>query len=181
MDAFERGPPGPRTRSSRTVPRPSPEARPPPTCAPVLVVLLLNVALVVGFVIYVIISSRQIADLQSDFKSLKALVVTPSAVRSAPPPRKLDAIAAPPREQFLRFDTPLDEEPVRLPPRPGIMAAQRAGYKIECSFGRTTTQPTADQVSLTFSVDAVTGEEYVTVAAPGPAFRGRHCALTWKG
>lgn len=144
-------------------------------------VLLLNVVLVVGFVIYVIITSSQISDLQSDFKSLKALVVPPSAAvapRNAPP-RKLDVIA-PPREQFLRFDTPLDEEPVRLPPRPGIMAAQSTGYKLECSFGRTTTQPTVDQVSLTFSVDPATNEEYVTVAAPGPAFRGRHCALTWK-
>lgn len=192
------GPPPPqgtRTRAAAAAAstrafRPAPDQTPSPSasCAPFALLLILVASSIAGFVIYVFIDSNQKNAMRDDIKALEARLSALSSSNNAPlpvPAKRLDAIVppqpAPSRlaiEQFLRFETPMNDDALRLA-RPGLLAAQRNGYKLECSFGRSVMQPTPDQVSIGFRQDPGTSEEYILVRAQG-AFQGRYCAMSWK-
>ena len=86
------------------------------------------------------------------------------------------------KQQWLQFETPLDESTIRLPPNGshrGLSTAETMGYKIECNFGDSRIQSARGQIDFLFHTNDETGEEYATVRVPGPAFRGRQCVLEW--
>lgn len=86
------------------------------------------------------------------------------------------------KPRWLQFETPIDDHTARLPPEgghKGLFAAGSNGFKVECNFGGSVVQPTRDQVELTFFTNDESGDEYAVVRVPGPAFRGRECALEW--
>jgi hypothetical protein len=203
---FEQSPP---TQRQRVVVRHA-------TCTGVIALTLLTLLLSVSFVVYAIITSNELSEIQSDLKALKnqqPLMPPPPALGTAQqqqqqprlnpppsqPPRKMGVLAPPqpprteqqppsppppaptqqktPQLHSIQFETPIGEgESVRVPltdENPGLAGVSAAQLVVECDFGRATTKPTHDQVSLR------TVGTHLIVQAPGTAFRGRRCVVSW--
>jgi hypothetical protein len=104
----------------------------------------------------------------------------PSAKPTSSAVRPAWASALVPR--WLQFETPLSEEPVRLP-ADGVVfpAAGTHDYRVECNFGADRAVDATAHVQMEFRHNDETGEDYAVVRVQNNAYQGRSCVLAWMG
>ncbi len=175
----------------------------------IVLLLLLIVAFIVGFVVYVVIKESEFNNLENRVNKLEEAATTsesrtvrravdligiqrrqdsvpqpalPAPAPSRPPIPERPDWASKPVPKWLQFDTPNTDTVTRLPSEgsiKGLTVAGQRGYEVECNFGGTRAESAKDQIELDFRVNDETGDEYILMQVTKQAYWGRSCVLEW--